>query len=357
MKLLFFHAKDLRLEVGLKGPPSRQRQAEKFLRRKLGDTLSPINESNRSTESKNALLVFVCAEKGDEAIDLARAKEDIIKARALLGVADIVIGAFGHLSDQIAEPRLARRIIDDLASLVSSAYPSTLTFPFGWDKSLDLHVPLHHFNASFKSYSYEDTFWDSSAADFEEYMRNTGHYTAQERLLHQFSKSGHLHGSQIVDVCCGSGFALECICRLSQAQLFGLDASEKMLTMAEKRLAASPDSNRLVRGRAEYVDLLFNNQFDTVLAINATAYVDMQLFLSRLKAVTTPKAKLIVMDEDPFLSGFAGISNPKMAEQVRRYTISELKAMVAEKGYTQKEEIRTSIDQKHDLVGIVFELI
>ncbi|MFH1521077.1 MAG: threonyl-tRNA synthetase editing domain-containing protein [Candidatus Micrarchaeota archaeon] len=152
MKLLYFHAKDLQMKVGLKHPPTKQRKIENYLRRKLGDNLPTLNDSNRLTESRNALLVFVCAEKGDEAIDLTPVTEDIIRARALLGVVDIVIGAFGHLSNQIAEPALARQIIDNLAFQVRSIHPSTKQFPFGWDKSIDLHIPCHHFNTSFKSY-------------------------------------------------------------------------------------------------------------------------------------------------------------------------------------------------------------
>ncbi|VVC03870.1 putative threonine--tRNA ligase 2 [Candidatus Bilamarchaeum dharawalense] len=156
MKLLCFHARDLRLEAGIHGSPAKQKQTERLLRERLGNALPLLDDSNRRTESKNALLVFVCAEKGDDRLNLIPVRDDIVRARAMLGVADIVVGAFGHLSDQVADPSLARTIIDNLVESIRPIHPGIKTFPFGWDKTLDLHVPLHHFNVSFRSYSPRD---------------------------------------------------------------------------------------------------------------------------------------------------------------------------------------------------------
>ena len=93
-----------------------------------------------------------CAEKGDERLDLRRPKDSIIKSRTMLGVAEIVIAAFGHLSDRPADPVLAREIIDEMYGLILAEHAQTRLVPFGWDKSLEMKVPMHHYNCSWKSF-------------------------------------------------------------------------------------------------------------------------------------------------------------------------------------------------------------
>ena len=153
MKMLCAHVKNLRIEAGVGGKTNTKRRAEqRKLRERLGDSLPLLDESNRLITSENALLAFVCVEKSDEKINLWIVKNDIVKAMAMLRVAEIVMGAFGHLSEIPADPATAKRIVDDLIELVKMEYSDTKTFPFGWDKSLEINVPLHHYNFAFKSY-------------------------------------------------------------------------------------------------------------------------------------------------------------------------------------------------------------
>lgn len=153
MKVLYMHAKELQIEAGIGGKtPGQRRRAEASIRRRLGDALLELTDSNRKTTAANALLAFVCVEKGDEKLALAAVKDDILRARARIGVAEIVIGAFGHLSKDVASAMLARSIIDDLLGMVRAEFPATKTFPFGWDKSIELRIPLHHYNVAFRSF-------------------------------------------------------------------------------------------------------------------------------------------------------------------------------------------------------------
>ncbi|MFH1784939.1 MAG: methyltransferase domain-containing protein [Candidatus Micrarchaeota archaeon] len=355
MKLLYFHAKELRIEAGISGNPSKQRQTERTLRERLGNALPILDTHNNLTESKNALLVFVCAEKEDGVLDLTNIRDDILKSRAMLGVDDIVLGAFGHLSEETADPLLARRIIDDLLSMVQSSYPSTKSFPFGWDKSLDIKVPLHHFNASFKSYGTGLDFWSSVATHFDEYMQETGHYHAQATLLNRFFES--MPSSQILDICCGGGFAIHHLTKTihPENQVFGLDSSEKMLEIARKRSSGS-----FICGKAEYLDLFFNgHKFDVVLAINAVAYVDMVLVLSRLRKIMKPGSGFIVMEEEPFISGFSIPSDTKIPEELKlaHLSIKEIEKSVIQSGFRLIAKTDSPIDQRHRLVGLAFQLV
>lgn len=356
MKLLYFHAKDLRLVAGTNGSQNKQKRTEQFLRERLGDSLPLLDTKNKLTESKNALLVFVCSERGDESLDLSRAIDDIIRARALLGVTDIVIGAFGHLSENVAEPWLARRIVDDLALFVQSKYSQTKTFPFGWDKSIDLHIPLHHFNVSFKSYSNSTGFWSSVADDFDRYMLETGHYAAQARLLDSLISSGQITGS-VLDLCCGAGFAINYLMAKGYGDITGLDSSEKMREIARKRSSAF----HIVCGKAEYADLLFNSQkFNVILAINAAAYVDLVLMLTRLPRIINQDSRFIIMEEDPFIPGFSTTSHPRAQEQlslVHNYTIRDIEQFILAAGFRKSDQVSTKIDERHNLFGMVFHLV
>lgn len=144
MKVLYFHSRDLRVGTSLK--------TTKKLRARLGSLLEEPSISNRLIRSSNCLLTLVCVEMTDEKLDLVPVKDDVIRAKALLGVSDIIISAFAHLSAEVASPALARDILQKLFLLVESVNPSTHLVPFGWDKSLEIHVPVHHFNAAFRSF-------------------------------------------------------------------------------------------------------------------------------------------------------------------------------------------------------------
>ena len=156
MKLLYIHARDLKFEAGPSGHNrSNQKRNEVLMRKKLGSALPELTPINRSLQSANALLVWVCAEKGDEQLKLELIRDDIIRARAVLGVLEIVVCPFGHLSTNPAEAMLARKITEDLGILVQTTYPETKTVPFGWDKSVDFHTPRHHYNVAFRSFTPE----------------------------------------------------------------------------------------------------------------------------------------------------------------------------------------------------------
>ncbi|MCA9162036.1 MAG: methyltransferase domain-containing protein, partial [Planctomycetales bacterium] len=65
-----------------------------------------------------------------------------------------------------------------------------------------------------------------------------------------------------LDICCGTGAAMEMLRPLVSQQLVGLDRSQGMLGVAQERLAAtpSPAAVRFVRGEA--LRLPFGDQFD-----------------------------------------------------------------------------------------------
>ncbi len=150
MKTLFLHSTSLHIEAA---PANKQRRTIRNMRAELGDALMPIlDERNRDVRVENVLLLLVCVEHGDEKLALGPIVADVLTSRKMIGVPEIVISAFAHLSERPAPPGIAIEVIGALVREVRAAWPDTCEAPFGYDKSFGVFVPAHHYAASFKSY-------------------------------------------------------------------------------------------------------------------------------------------------------------------------------------------------------------
>jgi len=100
----------------------------------------------KSCAFRNAIVIFVTAEKCDsenpgKVIDEG-ARETIKKAKQL-GVKNLVVFPFVHLSDQVSDPETAMKIVKGFHErLTSSGYPADLA-PFGWEKIFSLTSKGH----------------------------------------------------------------------------------------------------------------------------------------------------------------------------------------------------------------------
>ncbi len=381
MKILYFHAKDLRIEAGNSG----RKNADKKLIDRLGSALPVLDANNRSISSKNTLLALICVEEGDERLELDEVRTDILKSRSLLGTPDIVLGAFAHLSDKTAQPILARRIIDHLYDAVRVQHIQTVQFPFGWEKSLDLHIPCHHFSASFRSFPPKISDWDVYASLFDQYMLDSGHYNAQFRLLERLD-SELLKDKRILELCCGSGRFLSKVIEFGKqtskewlqpaAQFFGIDSSEGMLKLAFENLGSRMKEAILECTKAEYADALFESicrderkgpievsfeelKFGTVFIVNGADYIELEKVLEILPRLMLSIGKLVIFAEDPFLPAPEGAlkhsSLVNSINQRKHYFPTELKQLLNVHRFIQISESREPIDDKHDLVGMVFQ--
>ncbi len=354
MKLLYAHVKDLNVRAG-----ASDSHAEKKLKKALGSSLPQLDERSMITSADNALLVFASIEKGDDKTDLEEVKKDVLRARALLGVPEIVIGSFAHLSNDTAEPGLAKTVVERLLELVRLEHTATKSLPFGWDKSLDFHLPLHHYNMAHREFKPPAT-WDDLADDYHAYMLRTGHYEAQYRLLHSL-KRRHIHG-KVLDVGCGAGEVLKYLYagRSGICTYIGLDTSERMVSLAKRNNAAcavtgrAPFPARFVHAGVETAE----GPFKSVILLNSIGYLDMDSTLERIKGIMSPKAKLIIGEEDPFVPGFIGkcaMRMRKLLENARHVPVEELARLISAKGFLKIDESRVDIDGEHGLVGMVFQ--
>jgi SAM-dependent methyltransferase len=375
MKVLCAHAKNLRIEAGAGGSkPYKQRQNLERLQKAFGNALPRLDSMNTITSSENSILALVCVEDGDTDLDLSEVKKHVLQSRRMLGVPEIVVSAFGHLGGT-KDPELAKTKVDELYQLIRAEYTATKLVPFGWDKTLDLeneslsiNVPLHHFNFGFASFSSAQAMWDEIASDYDELLLESGHYTAQHLLLHGLN--GQIQAPAL-DLCCGTGRTrhyLESVDR--HLGYVGVDISGNMIKLANKMASAKslvPESNdsepifiqsdiedalKMLKARREV--------FQTILLINATAYINLPKVLFQLSSIMGMDSRLIIADEDPFVHStgpkaerIERVFSANKHHTINRYTVDDIKAE-AMKCYPLIGNHRQEIDGKHDLVGMVF---
>ncbi len=105
-----------------------------------------IVEGCKSCAFKNALVIFVTAEKCDAKNPKAVVEKSVretIKMAEQLGVKNLVLFPFVHLSDQISDPDTAKKIMEDFhKTLMTSGYPVDKA-PFGWEKMFSLTSKGH----------------------------------------------------------------------------------------------------------------------------------------------------------------------------------------------------------------------
>jgi threonyl-tRNA synthetase len=93
-----------------------------------------------------ALVVFTQAEKADEPEPEAvarRAAEAIGQVAAQLKVSRVVLHSFAHLFGELAEPTIARQILDATQVQLEARELAVFQTAFGWFNRLDLRAKGH----------------------------------------------------------------------------------------------------------------------------------------------------------------------------------------------------------------------
>ncbi|MBU0527343.1 methyltransferase domain-containing protein [Candidatus Micrarchaeota archaeon] len=357
MRILCSHAKKLQIQVRQDQPPNK-RSAE--VRRLVAKLAHLPKIENPDTRSDNGLLALVCVERGDEVLDLREIRDEIARTKKRVGASEIIVCAFGHLSDIPEEPEVARRILRNLSELlmVDNIVQQP---PFGWDKTLTIDVPAHQYNMTGLIFTPKKS-WDEIAGEFDSYMLKTGHYRAQSRVL---GASREYIRAPVLDICCGTGRSLHWMYRNGMTDYVGIDESANMIRLARQMATViDPLENmngtgkRFLCGVAESIgDRMPLRKFKTVLLFNATAYVDLDSVMRQLPAIMETGAKLIVADEDPFVFSAMGKDSSMrgaIESMARRKSVDVIANRIRAR-FNQIGHVDVPIDEKHNLVGMIFE--
>jgi len=99
----------------------------------------------------DALAILVSVEKGDSADTAKKAMEDVTAFMKRVGRKKLVIYPFAHLSSDLAEPKEALEVLDEMRDKAPNGIEVTKA-PFGWNKKLSFSIKGHPLAEQSKSY-------------------------------------------------------------------------------------------------------------------------------------------------------------------------------------------------------------
>jgi len=201
--------------------------------------------------------------------------------------------------------------------------------------------------------------WNKIAPEYHMHMRQSGYYAAQYKLMKKLR--AHV-GGRILEVGCGCGEVAKYILanpNKSFDSYLGLDTSEAMIGLATRNIEdfalltkRGNKPHKFEVGKSPTLP----NRFDTVMAFNSFCYLNVPEFLTQAAQITTGFGKLIIGEEDPVMQGFMA-QEANLAAALRKRVLirlSEIRKIVEAGHFTFECEYHVPIDEKHELIGIVF---
>jgi threonyl-tRNA synthetase len=107
----------------------------------------------KPVKEKEVVVLFTAVEEGDDAETAAKAVEETKSFLTKLGTKRVLIYPFAHLSQNLAPPSVALKVLLEMESKSKEAGLETSRAPFGWTKALELKVKGHPLAEMSRSYS------------------------------------------------------------------------------------------------------------------------------------------------------------------------------------------------------------
>ncbi|MSU74926.1 MAG: hypothetical protein EXS55_00190 [Candidatus Magasanikbacteria bacterium] len=105
--------------------------------------IEPEDPSGSNGKMTQCLSVLFCAEKDDATKQLVDLYHEILKTAEELGVQNILISPFVHLSSSIASPAKAKALYEQLLKKMAETHFAVASSHFGYHKSLLLDIKGH----------------------------------------------------------------------------------------------------------------------------------------------------------------------------------------------------------------------
>lgn len=118
-------------------------QAKRFWFRSFSKTLEFVEDQEVEQEVRDAAVIFIHAEAGDEAQGpalLTKALKNIKWIANKRGLKNVVLHSFTHLADTAASPEYAQAALDTLATRLRDVGYTVAVTPFGYFCEWDLSV-------------------------------------------------------------------------------------------------------------------------------------------------------------------------------------------------------------------------
>lgn len=129
-----------------------QLDVEKLAYEVLSPEASLYEETKeKRAEIEDALVLWVCVESGDTNETADAALKDAVEFMKKDGRKKLVIYPFSHLSNDLAEPKEAMRILDHMYKSVPKGIEAKKA-PFGWNKKFNIAMKGHPLAEQSRSY-------------------------------------------------------------------------------------------------------------------------------------------------------------------------------------------------------------
>lgn len=118
-------------------------QAKRFWFRSFSRTLDSVEEQDVEEEVRDAAVIFIHAEAGDEeqgSTLLRKALKNIKWIANKRGLRNVVLHSFTHLADTSAPPEFAEGLLESLAARLRDAGYAVSATPFGYFCEWELSV-------------------------------------------------------------------------------------------------------------------------------------------------------------------------------------------------------------------------
>lgn len=106
-----------------------------------------LDKASSEGEVTEALVVFVCAEKGDDTGISSVADQvagDVLSHAAQVGAHNLVVYPYAHLSSSLCSPRMATKILDEIwLRIEAESGLKLLRAPFGYYKAFEISCKGH----------------------------------------------------------------------------------------------------------------------------------------------------------------------------------------------------------------------
>ncbi|MFH1947441.1 MAG: methyltransferase domain-containing protein [Candidatus Magasanikbacteria bacterium] len=273
----------------------------------------------------------------------------------------IILVPFAHLHDKVAPVTEANNLFNILINKVKIKYPNTEFAPFGVEKELNISIDKKDALVSFLNF--KPTYlnevrrlYDVYAQNYDAHMMETGHYDAQEKIYNNIKSNIQ---EPILDLASGPGFLLK---KMSKdfSEVYANDISEVMIEFAKNRI--KKDTIKFSKDNVITLNSYKDIKFGTIFSTNLFYYIkdrERNKAIKCWKKLLKKDGNLIFIEEYPFVDteskffkgkkdGITNILSPIPPE--------ELIALLEHYGFKFKLKIKTPIDKRHNLYGLVFSL-
>ncbi|NHV60869.1 MAG: hypothetical protein HA492_05680 [Candidatus Verstraetearchaeota archaeon] len=106
----------------------------------------PVDERCKKCQVRDAMVVFVTVERMDECAihEVAyRSCAEILSMMNHIGKKVIVLFPFSHLSNDLADPKFANKVLDEIQKCLNGLGYTVYKAPFGWEKKFSLTCKGH----------------------------------------------------------------------------------------------------------------------------------------------------------------------------------------------------------------------